>query len=83
MALYLPPFQPALDTVDDPTSAPVDTEAFPNLTVIPITHDELADPRTPRKLGRKLARRAHLSAPVAKRLTRALVHLAQWRPAER
>ena len=44
MALYWPQRALALDIVDDPCSAPVDREAFPGLTVVELTRDQLAHP---------------------------------------
>lgn len=44
MALYLPKQHIVIDVVDDPCSSPVDPDAFPGLTVVPVTCDELAHP---------------------------------------
>lgn len=77
MALYFPQYRLALDIVDDPAHAPVDTDAFPDLTVVRITRDEVSSPRAIRRLGRELARRAQLSAPALRRLRRDLARLLE------
>lgn len=62
MALYFPQHKLALDIVDDPHSSPIDVDAFPGLTVVPVTHDEVAGPSAARRLVRKLARRGWMGA---------------------
>lgn len=44
MALYLPLLHLALEIVDDPCSAPVERDAFPDIEVIPITCAQIGDP---------------------------------------
>lgn len=44
MALYLPRYHIAIDVVDDPCSSPVDREAFPDLSVVPLTCEQMAHP---------------------------------------
>ena len=53
----------ALDIVDDPHSSPIDADAFPGLTVVPVTHDEVTGPAAARRLVRKLSRRGWMGAP--------------------
>ncbi|MDY4040816.1 MAG: hypothetical protein SOY67_01735 [Collinsella sp.] len=50
MALYFPAARLAIQIIDDPESAPVERDAFPNLTVIGLTRDDLADPGIMRHL---------------------------------
>lgn len=54
MALYLPQQHLALDIVDDPDSAPVDRDAFPGFTVVPVTCEEIAcwSDAMPKRRGR-------------------------------
>lgn len=63
MALYFPQHKLALDIVDDPHSSPIDVDAFPGLTVVPVTHDEVTGPAAARRLVRKLSRRGWMGAP--------------------
>lgn len=58
MALYWPHQHIALEVVDDPFSAPVERDAFPGLTVIPITRKEIGDPDALDRATRRLAREA-------------------------
>ena len=44
MALYLPDLHVAFEVTDDPASAPVDASAFPGLTTIHVTANQLDDP---------------------------------------
>lgn len=44
MALYLPDLHVAFEVTDDPASAPVDVSAFPGLTTIHVTANQLDDP---------------------------------------
>lgn len=44
MALYLPRLHLALEIVDDPNSAPVERDAFPDIEVIPVTCAQIGDP---------------------------------------
>lgn len=44
MALYLPDLHVAFEVTDDPASAPVDASAFPGLTTIHITANQLDNP---------------------------------------
>ncbi len=44
MALYLPLLHLALEIVDDPCSAPVERDAFPDIEVIPVTCAQIGDP---------------------------------------
>ena len=44
MALYLPLLNLALEIVDDPCSAPVERDAFPDIEVIPVTCAQIGDP---------------------------------------
>ena len=44
MALYLPHLHLALEIVDDPCSAPVERDAFPDIEVIPVTCAQIGDP---------------------------------------
>lgn len=44
MALYLPHLHLALEIVDDPYSAPVERDAFPDIEVIPVTCAQIGDP---------------------------------------
>lgn len=53
MALYWPQRALALDIVDDPCSAPVDREAFPGLTVVELTRDQLAHPAAAKRALRR------------------------------
>ena len=46
MALYLPKQHLVIEVVDDPESAPIDPDAFPELSVATVTVDQLANPRT-------------------------------------
>lgn len=50
MALYFPAARLAIQIIDDPESAPVEQDAFPDLTVIGLTCDDLADPGIVRHL---------------------------------
>lgn len=63
MALYLPKQHLAIEVVDDPESAPVDPDAFPELSVATVTVDQLANPQTiswytQRAMGHALRREA-------------------------
>lgn len=44
MALYLPGLHVAFEVTDDPTSAPVDANAFPDLLTVCVTARQLHDP---------------------------------------
>ena len=44
MALYLPQHHLAIDIIDDPCSAPVDHEAFPDVDVVRLTCADLNRP---------------------------------------
>lgn len=61
MALYLPRERLAFEIVDDPCSAPVDREAFPDATVIPITCEQIADPDAMARVADAIAARARAS----------------------
>lgn len=51
MALYWPQQHIALDVVDDPCSAPVDRDAFPGVTVVRVTCDQIAHPLSSPRRG--------------------------------
>lgn len=71
MALYLPDQHLAFEVVDDPCSAPVERDAFPGLTVVPITCRELANPELLDSLARTPRKRAGRRAcPAGTRRTR-------------
>lgn len=61
MALYLPRERLAFEIVDDPCSAPVDREAFPDATVIPITCEQIADPDAMARVADAITARARAS----------------------
>lgn len=61
MALYLPHERLAFEIVDDPCSAPVDREAFPDATIIPITCEQIADPDAMARVASAVAARARTS----------------------
>lgn len=44
MALYLPDLHVAFEITDDPSSAPVDSGAFPDLLTVNVTQSQLNDP---------------------------------------
>lgn len=44
MALYLPSLHVAFEVTDDPASAPVDDDAFPDLLTVRVTASQLDDP---------------------------------------
>lgn len=45
MAYYLARQRIAIDIVDDPSSMPVDAEAFPGFRIVPVTVAQLGDAR--------------------------------------
>ena len=46
MAIYWPKQNIAFDIVDDPYSAPIERDAFPDIAVIPMTRAQMGDART-------------------------------------
>ena len=56
MSLYWPDQKVALEIVDDPASKPFDAAAHPDVTVIPVTCAQIADPEAFDEIGSTLAR---------------------------
>lgn len=58
MAVYLPPAKIAVEIVDDPTSLPVDLDAFPGFTVVPVSGADLRNPMARDRMVKRIARAA-------------------------
>lgn len=58
MAVYLPPAKIAVEIVDDPTSLPVDLDAFPGFTVVPVCSADLRNPVARDRMVKRIARAA-------------------------
>lgn len=58
MAVYLPSARIAVDVVDDPTSLPVDLDAFPDYTVVSVTRADLNNPAARSRMVKRIARAA-------------------------
>jgi len=67
VALYFPSARLAIEIVDDPESSPVEQDAFPGLTVIGLTRDDLADPGIMRHLPSRTDATSGCGAPARRR----------------
>lgn len=63
MALYWPHHKVALEIVDDPMNAPVDRDAFPHISVVRATRDEIRDPEGSERVLQRLARAMNAAHP--------------------